>query len=210
MESQNQKQVWDAIAPEWYEFKVGKPSPFVEEFLGKQKKGSKILDLGCGAGRHFYKTEAEIYAVDFSDEMIKYAKLHAKKLKIKNVNFFVAEAWKLPFEDNLFDVVLLISVMHCIQTKEHRQQTLKEVFRVLKSGGKVWLSNWNKESSRFKNKNKEDIVKWRDKGERFYYFYTEKELQKEIEKAGFKILSQKSKTSNEMTHHSISFLLEKP
>lgn len=204
---QNQKQVWNAIAPDWYKFKEN-TAPQNIEFI-KETKG-KILDLGCGTGRHFTKTEAEIYAVDFSNEMIKYAKLKAKKLKLKNIKFFVADAWKLPFPDNYFDAVLCIAVMHCIQTKAKRQKVLDEIYRVLKPKGRAKIANWNKESGRFKNKKKESYIGWRDKGKRYYYFYTEDELKKEIEKSGFKITFQKSLNQDNLTpNHSITFIIQK-
>ncbi len=203
---ESQKVVWNKIAPEWYEFK-DKADPKTIDFVKKQKE--KILDLGCATGRHFAKTKAEIYAVDFSEKMIKYAKLKAKKLKIKNIRFFVSDATKLPFKDNLFDAAICVAVLHCIPTKKARQKALKELFRVLKPKAQARIIVWNKESGRFKNKNKEDYIKWRDKGKRYYYFYTEDELEKELKKIGFKINFQTSKL-NDMPHHSITFVVGKP
>lgn len=201
----NQKQVWGNIAQEWYEFK-SVPSTQNESFIKKQK--GKLLDLGSGAGRNFIKTKAEIYALDFSKEMIKYAKQKAKKLKIEKIKFFVAPATKLPFDNNFFDAVLCTDVLHCIPTKKSRTQTLKEIYRVLKPKAKARIINWNKESGRFKNKKKQDYVQWRDKGKRQYYFYTEKELESELKKVGFKIISQTS-VSQGKPHHSITFVVEK-
>ncbi len=206
METQTQKQVWNKIAPEWFKFK-DIPSPQNENFVKKQK--GKILDLGSGAGRNFVKTKAEIYALDFSEEMIKYAKKRAKKLKIEKIKFFVAPANKLPFENNFFNSILCTDVLHCIPTKNARTQTLKEIYRVLKPKAKARIVVWNKESGRFKSKKKQDYVQWRDKGKRLYYFYIEKELEKELEKAGFKITSQTSVFKGK-PYHSIVFVVEKP
>ena len=64
---------------------------------------------------------------------------------------------------------------------------MKEMFRVLKKGKIAKIAVWNKNSTRFKNKKKEDFVSWRDKGKRYYYFYEEKEIKKELREAGFKI-----------------------
>ena len=47
-----QKQIWNNIASEWFEFKTS-PAQHVKEFL-KNKTGN-ILDLGSGAGRHLMK-----------------------------------------------------------------------------------------------------------------------------------------------------------
>lgn len=203
---QNQQKIWDKIAPDWYEFKEI-PSEQNAEFVKKAK--GKILDLGCATGRNFVKTKAEIYALDFSQEMIKYAKKKAKKLKLEKIKFFVATATKLPFETNFFEAILCTDVLHCIPSKKDRIKTLKEIYRVLKPKSQARIVNWNKESTRFKNKRKEDFVAWKNKGKRYYYFYTEEELAKELKKIGFEIISQTSKFKG-IPHHSIEFVVQKP
>jgi len=200
---QNQKKVWNNIAEEWYRFK-DEPSIKNIEFVKKQK--GKMLDLGCGTGRNFAKTSADIYALDFSPEMIKYAKEKAEKLKIKNIKFTVSDADNLPFEEEFFDSVICIAVLHCIPTDKKRKQTLNEIYRVLKKGSKAKISVWNKDSTRFKNKKKEDYVGWRDKGKRYYYFYIPQELKQDLEKIGFKILFEKFS----QTEPSITMIVEKP
>ena len=71
----------EKFSPEWNKFKV-KPLEEVKEFL-ENKKG-KILDLGCGSGRHLIKnTNLKFYGVDFSKEMIKFAKINAKEKQMK-------------------------------------------------------------------------------------------------------------------------------
>jgi len=60
-----------------------------------------VLDLGSGSGRNLInlKTKAEIYLVDFSNEMIELAKQRNKKSKIK-LYFDVSPITKIPFKDN--------------------------------------------------------------------------------------------------------------
>lgn len=203
----NQKKVWDKIAPEWYLFKdKNKPkNKFQEsviEFLKKQK--GKILDLGSGTGRYLIKTKnSKIYLTDFSKEMIKIAKQNAKKKKIK-AEFQIADATNLPYKDNFFNAVICISVIQCIPTKKQRQKTFKEIYRVLKPKAKARIATWNKEEGSFKNKPKESYIKWTDKGERYYYFYSKEELKKELKKAGFKIIKDLSENPN------IDYIIQKP
>lgn len=184
LEVTNQNKVWDEISQDWYKFKT-EPAEHVIEFL-KNKKG-KILDLGSGAGRHLVKTKnkSTLYLVDFSEKMIKLAKKRAKQKKIK-AEFFVADATKLPFEDNFFDSAIAIAVFHCIPKKDQKK-AIKELYRVLKKGGEVEIAVWDKDSKRFKNSPKEKYVGWRDKGKRYYYLFNKKEIHDLFKKSDFKI-----------------------
>ncbi len=191
---ENQQKVWDEIAKKWKEFREV-PSPSVIEFL-KDKKG-KILDLGCGSGRNFsaINEEAEIYGIDFSKEMLKYA-----KNKKPNSNLTQSTSSKIPFEENLFDATICVAVLHCIPDKKERQETINEIYRTLKPNSTAFISTWGKNSPRLKNKPKECFVTWTIKSEksfrkgeqeikqeRYTYVYDLKELEKEVLNAGFKI-----------------------
>ncbi len=208
MKIQDQKQVWDKIAPEWYEFKdknkkySHKFEHRVFDFLKNQK--GNILDLGAGTGRYLAKIkDGKMWLVDFSTEMLKIAKLKAKKLKIP-AEFKVAYSHEIPFQDNFFDGAMCICVIHCIETAKNRKKTMQELFRVLKPGAKLKISGWNKENGRFKNKPKETQIKWTNKGARYYYFYSKDELKKDLEKVGFKIFKNISSKAN------IDFIVQKP
>jgi tRNA (uracil-5-)-methyltransferase TRM9 len=198
---ENQQELWDKIALDWYKFR--RDPKIIPKFL--EKKTGKILDLGSGAGRSLIdlKTKGEMYLVDFSKEMIKLAKKRAKKHKI-DAKFFVSDIVKLPFKDNFFDTALFLAVLHCIESKKDRAETVKELFRVLKPGAKTIVTVWNKDSKWFKNKPKEKYVGWRDKGKRYYYLYEEKELHNLFKKIGFKLLKTKK------DHRMIIFIAQKP
>jgi ubiquinone/menaquinone biosynthesis C-methylase UbiE len=154
----------------------------VISFLKKQK--GKILDLGCGSGRNFVK-EKEIYGIDFSQEMLKLAKNKATN-KIK---LFKSNSWKLRFPDNFFDSAICIALLHCVKGK-NREKTINELYRVLKEKRKSLITVWAR-TGKFKNKEKESFVKWKDIGKRYNYFYDLRELEKELRKAGFKIIRSK-------------------
>ena len=136
-----------------------------------------------------------MYLVDFSGEMIKFAKEKAKKNKIK-AEFFISELTKLPFADNFFDFAIAVASLHCIKGQKNREGAIKELFRVLKSGAEAEISVWNKNVSRFKNSPKERCVKWRDKGERYYYLFEPDEIYSLFEKNGFKIISKEKPQRN--------------
>jgi len=113
----NQEKVWNKISESWREFKT-KISPAVENFL-KDKKG-KVLDVGCGSGRNFLKIDGlEWFGVDFSEKMLEYAKSNADKKGIK-IELKKSKSSKLPYENNFFDCVLCVAVLHCIDSADER------------------------------------------------------------------------------------------
>lgn len=181
-----QKKVWDAIAEEWNEYKKI-PSEISKDFLVKQT--GNILDLGGGSGRHLTKIKAgKYYLTDFSKEMVRLAEEKAKKLKIPG-EFVVSEMKKLPFEDSFFDGAISISAIHCTPKKDHLK-IVKELYRVMKPRAKALIGVWNFQSKRFNQKQgKEKMIKWTDKGERYYYLFDEKEIHDLFKKVGFKIIS---------------------
>ena len=194
-----QENVWNKIAPEWYEFKT-KPAKHTLEFL-KHKTG-KILDLGSGAGRHLVKIrKGKMYLIDFSKEMIKLAKKRAKEKNI-NAEFSVSDLTKLPFKDNFFDSAIATASFHCLNPKAQKK-AVKELFRVLKPKAKAEITVWNKQAKRFKNAPKEKYVSWQDKGKRYYYLFDEKEIHELFKKAEFKIILKEEPRRN------IIFVVEK-
>jgi demethylmenaquinone methyltransferase/2-methoxy-6-polyprenyl-1,4-benzoquinol methylase len=193
----NQQTTWNKIAPLWAQYKT-EITPIAKDFL-KNKKG-KILDLGCGSGRNFVKTKtkSEIYAVDFSEQMLKYAKQKAEQLNV-NIKPIKAKAEKLPFENNFFDSALAIAVFHCIDSSAQRKKALKEFYRVLKPNAQALITVWDKQARRFKNKPKNMKVPWTIKGNKIYrnyYLYDYGEFKRELENVGFKIIKRIEPSSN--------------
>ncbi len=107
----------------------------------KDKKVSRILDLGCGIGRNMIpliESGFEVIGIDDSNEAIKIlrSKLKAKSLaaELKNAKF-----QNLPFQDDFFDAII------SVQTLNHGYEKdilagFSEVFRVLKPGGLIFLT----------------------------------------------------------------------
>lgn len=195
----SQEEVWDKIAHLWNKHKI---KPFGDNDKGNiiekiiEKKDKKILDLGCGSGRNFEALKragfkGDLYGIDFSEEQLKYAKINAEKLGIKLITN-KSKTDNLNFEDNFFDKILFIATLHCIETQKERIKSINESYRVLKNGGKMLITVWNKNSKRWKNKPKEKFVSWKidekEKVMRYYYLYNYEELKELVEKAGFKIV----------------------
>jgi ubiquinone/menaquinone biosynthesis C-methylase UbiE len=103
------------------------------------KKGSKVLDVGCGLGKTSCRLATEqgctVTGIDIMPKMITQAKLTAKKAGVGDkVTFMEGDARKLPFEDNSFDTVLVESVTIFV---EDIARAIAEYNRVVKPGGAV-------------------------------------------------------------------------
>jgi ubiquinone/menaquinone biosynthesis C-methylase UbiE len=187
---QTQHEIWNTIAPIWKEYRKV-PNDEVKEFI--RGKSGNILDLGCGSGRNFgaINKESKLYAVDFSEEMIKFSKAKAERLKL-NADISVSSATSLPFKDNMFDAAIFAAVLHCIDSIGDRLKALKELFRVLKPGAEALITVWSKNHERIKGKTKDQRIPWSVgdiKLQRYYYIYELDELASLLKEAGFNIVS---------------------
>jgi len=150
--------------------KVG--DEFVKYFinLGHLNKTDTVLDIGCGIGRmaipltKHLNNKGELYGFDIDKRGIKwchknltkkypnfhfeyvdlYNKYYNKKGKIKAENF------KFPYENNKFDFIFATSVFTHMLPNEV-EQYLKEIKRVLKKGGKAFLTFFSIDKTAEKN-----------------------------------------------------------
>ena len=103
-----------------------------------------ILDVGCGiGGSSLYladKFAAEVTGITLSPRQVSRARERAISAGLEeSVEFQLANALKMPFADNSFDLVW------SLESGEHmpdKAQFLAECYRVLKPGGKLLLATW--------------------------------------------------------------------
>ena len=100
-----------------------------------------ILDVGCGVGgsirRLSHKTGCRVIGIDLSDEYIDAAERLTQLLNMQeHVKFNATSALALPFDDNTFDGAWSIQMNMNV---ENKPGWLKEVYRVLKPGGRAVL-----------------------------------------------------------------------
>ena len=96
---------------------------------------SKILDVGCGTGEMAAKLMGRGYTVwglDISEAMISHA-----RDRWGSDRFQVGDTEHIPFGNNMFDAVVCLGVIEYQDTDE---QTLREIWRVLKPGGWAVIS----------------------------------------------------------------------
>ncbi len=100
----------------------------------------RLLDLSCGTARAlryapgFVKGRGEYYGIDISSKMIEKAK--EKFSGHSNISFRKANAEKLPFKSGFFDLIICTNAFHHYYNPN---KVLKEVCRVLKPKGKIYL-----------------------------------------------------------------------
>ncbi len=115
----------------------------ISSHLGPQKIHSDIsvLDVGCGAGflsnelaRHQYA----VTGVDLSEESLKVAQ---KFDQTQSVRYQVADAYRLPFADQSFDV---LTAMDFLEHVENPKEVIKEFSRVLRPNGLFIFHTFNR------------------------------------------------------------------
>lgn len=111
--------------------------------LLQEKKYPAILEIACGTGRvtaHLAKDvkHDSLTATDLNADMMEVAK---KIVKDKNIKWELADAMELPFADNSFDLVVC---QFGIMFFPDKPKGLQEAYRVLKPGGKLLFSTWDK------------------------------------------------------------------
>ena len=100
--------------------------------------GWTMLDIGCGGGATLQRLlkrskDAQVYGIDISEESVtKAMKVNADVLD-EQVFVTQGSAEKLPYEDGMFD---LVTAVETVYFWPNLPDCLKEVYRVLKQGGK--------------------------------------------------------------------------
>jgi arsenite methyltransferase len=138
---------------------AGFPAASVEAFAGVSdvslfaeiRKGSSILDLGCGAGldsliaANRTGPEGRVVGIDFSFSMLSRARQGAAEAGMSNVVFCQADAENLPLRDESIGIVLVNGIFNLnsvpladARGSDTRQSIFRELGRVVRRGGVVY------------------------------------------------------------------------
>jgi len=139
-----------------------------------------LLEIACGNG-HFIKNYAShvhsVAGLDLSELCIKLAtKKNKKRIVAGSAEFVLGEATQLPWEDNKFSVATSMSSF-LLFPKPVALESLKEMYRVLRPGGRVVVSiELNAEDGKDHSK---DIKRYGMK------LWTENDVRNMLKEAGF-------------------------
>ncbi|UCG95827.1 MAG: class I SAM-dependent methyltransferase [archaeon] len=170
----------------WFEEEI----KFLKENI---KPGSRILDVGCGFGRHVEILAPfcdEVVGIDNNDNMVK--RSEEKLAGLINVKIILEDAKKMDFEDNYFDYVICMTNTFG-NLADKKIEALKEMKRVCKEGGKIFLSVFSDKAfaARLKSYKKVNFIITKIDGSTFHLYnevvseqFTKQELKDIFESAG--------------------------
>jgi 2-polyprenyl-3-methyl-5-hydroxy-6-metoxy-1,4-benzoquinol methylase len=118
---------------------------FMEQEIGHDKS-QKIIDIGCGTGRHsieLKKRGYDVTGVDLSDSQLKRAKEKAKEAGV-TIDFQKHDARSLPFEGE-FDLAIMLCEggFPLMETDEMNFDIIKNATKALKNNGKLVFTTLN-------------------------------------------------------------------
>lgn len=118
------------------------------ETILRLRKGARILDVACGAGRHAIELARRGYRVtgfDLSEDLLKAARASARKAG-QRVDFVPGDMRDLPYRSAFDAVINMFSSFGYFDAVEDDRRALAGVARALRARGKFLMERFNRES----------------------------------------------------------------
>ena len=151
----NRRYFREAYASGDHGWEAQEPSAYAMDFLKSLKRlvpGARLLDVGCGEGRHSIAAARlgfKVTGVDFEPLALKRARRLAGAAWSRRITFMRANVLRLPFPKSSFDIVLDYGCLHH-QKKSDWPAYKAAILRVLAPGGFFVLSAFSREFPLFR------------------------------------------------------------
>lgn len=173
------KDFFNDLAPKWEEFSKNYYDESIKEKLIEMNiinSSMSVVDLGSGDGyisREVSKIAKKVVAVDISAEMLKELRKKALEGGITNIETVESDGLAVPVKDKFADVVCANMYLHHIEEPE---LAIREMHRITKPGGRVFLADYNEHSD----------VELKEKMHDIWQGFKESDLKNWFKNAGFK------------------------
>ena len=147
---EQQKATWNKFSPgwkKWDEFTMNFLKPMGDKIIEALdiQQTDEVLDIACGTGEPgltiaAIATKGKVTGTDLADQMLAIAKENAEQKGLKNFTTEACDVCEMPFANNSFDK---ISCRMGFMFFPDMQLAANEMFRVLKTGGKIATSVWS-------------------------------------------------------------------
>jgi len=191
MEQKYVKDVYEQIAKRFSDSRSGYYWNAITTFINSLPNYSLIADAGCGNGRYMnlnkkYNLNHQFIGFDFCEESIKICKERQFDILVANTKY-------IPYRSNIFDATISIAVIHHLHTYKARLDACKELCRLTKKGGKIFIQVWASDVPKTKkfikiNDDNDYYITWyvneTKKLKRYYHLFEKDEFISLIKNSG--------------------------
>jgi demethylmenaquinone methyltransferase/2-methoxy-6-polyprenyl-1,4-benzoquinol methylase len=161
--------------------------------FAKLKDGEHVLDICCGTGSltvllaQRVAPSGRVTGIDLSHSMMEIAR---KRSRLNNLSYHYANSEALPFSNGLYDKAFVSLSLHEMPDSV-RRNTLKEAYRILKPGGKLFILDYALPAKGFARWAIKLFVKSLEEDFAYRMLLTES-LLKDVRQLGFSVADRKS------------------
>jgi alkylated DNA repair protein alkB family protein 8 len=160
LEDEHVVQVYDDIAPHWHHTRGRRKVHWyrVKDYLEALEPGSLLADIGCGDGKYFgLNPKVLSIGCDRSLSLLEVSQAPMHET-------FCCDAVKVPLRSGVFDACICIAVLHHLANLNRRVAVVRELARIVRTGGTVLLQAWAQEQEAGSKRtfNEQDVlVPWK-------------------------------------------------
>lgn len=113
---------------------------------GTNPNATRVLDVGCGAGNYSLKLldklpGLNIDLVDLSMPMLERAQQRVGEATDGSVRIFQEDIRQMELETNSYDIQMAAASLHHLRSTKEWEAVFEKLFRALKPGGSLWISD---------------------------------------------------------------------